>query len=71
MAIIVQIGRVRVLEQSLVGGSGSSGIAERAIQSSEQQARIMMKALQEKWRVHVPLRHSVVPWWLIERAAVM
>lgn len=59
-----------VIEQSPVGCSGRNGRVERAIQSLEQQVRVMKDALKMKWNVKVPARHSVVPW-LIEYSAVL
>lgn len=51
-----------MIEQSPVGSRGSNGLVERAVQSLEQQARVMKDALEMKWNVNVPARHSVVPW---------
>jgi hypothetical protein len=77
-AIVEEVGRVRaassrgryVVESSPVGSSASNGIVERAIQSVEQQVRVLKSSLEEKWKVHVPARHSVVPW-MVEYSALL
>lgn len=51
------------IEQSPVGSSGKNGIAERAIQSLEQQARVVKGALEARWRDRVPARRAGVPWF--------
>ena len=78
MAIVEEVGRVRsatsqgryVVEHSPVGSSASNGIVERAIQSVEQQVRVLKSSLEDRWKVHIPARHSVVPW-LVEYSAFL
>ena len=52
----------RVVECGLLGSGASSGVAERAFQSVEQQVRVLQSALEERWRRKIPAQHSVVPW---------
>ena len=47
-----------------MGSSGSNGRVERAIQSVQDQVRVMRVALQDRWKVDVSHRHAVFPWML-------
>ena len=76
--IMGEVGRVRaaegggnfVVEQSPVGGSASNGVIEKAIQSVEQQVRVLTSAVEGRWTVKIWVKHSIVPW-LVEYAAVL
>jgi hypothetical protein len=78
VAIVEEVGRVRsatsqgryVIEYSPVGSSASNGIVERCIQSVEQQVRVLKSSLEDRWKVHIPARHSVVAW-LVEYSAFL
>ncbi len=78
IAIVQEVGRVRsatspgryVVAYSRVGRSASDGHVERAIQSVEQQVRVLKSSLEDRWKVHIPARHSVVPW-LVEYSAFL
>jgi hypothetical protein len=70
VSIVEEVGRVRsatsqgryVIEHSPVGSSSSNGIVERGIQSVEQQVRVLKSSLEDRWKIHIPARHSVVAW---------
>ena len=51
-----------ICEKSPVGSSASNGVAERAIQSVQQQVRVLKLALEDKWNMKIPHTHSVVPY---------
>ena len=53
-----------IVEASPVGSSGSNGRVERAIQSVQDQVRVMRVAFQDRWKVDVSHRHAVFPWML-------
>ena len=55
---------------SPVGSSSSNGIVERGIQSVEEQVRVLVSALEEKWKSKIPDRHSIWPW-LVEYAGFL
>ena len=78
VSIVGEVGRVRsatsqgryVIEYSPKGSSASNGIVERAIQSVAQQVRVIKSSLEDRWKVHVPARHSVVAL-LVEYSAYL
>ena len=52
-----------ICENSPVGSSASNGVAERAIiQSVQHQVRVLKLALEYKWNMSIPHKHSVLPW---------
>ena len=55
---------------SPVGSSSSNGIVERAIQSVEEQIRVMPSALEGKWKSAIPVKHAIWPW-LVEYASYL
>ena len=57
-----------VCENSGVGSSASNGVVERSIQSVQQQVRVLKLALEQKWKMKIPHKHSVVSW-IIENSA--
>ena len=71
-SLVNEVGRLRgaagggrfTVEASPVGSSGSNGRVERAIQSVQDQVRVMRVALQDRWKVDVSHRHAVFPWML-------
>ena len=71
-SMINEVGRLRgaagggrfIVEACPVGSSGSNGRVERAIQSVQDQVRVMRVALQDRWKVDVSHRHAVFPWML-------
>ena len=77
-AILSDAGRVRssegggryIMEQSPVGSSASNGVVERAIQSVEQQVRVLKSAVEGRWGVKLETRHPVIPL-VTEHAAVL
>ena len=77
-AIVSEVGRLRAaagggrmtVEMSPVGQSQSNGIAERAIQSVEGQARVMKNALEDRLGVRLPAKHPIMPW-LFEWSALV
>ena len=68
-SLVNEVGRLRgaagggrfIVEASPVGSSGSNGRVERAIQSVQDQVRVMRVALQDRWKVDVSHRHAVFP----------
>ena len=58
------------MEQSPVGSSASNGVVEKAIQSVEQQVRVLESAVEGRWSVKLETRHPAIPW-ITEYAAVM
>ena len=48
-----------ICENSPVGSSASNGVAERAIQSVQQQVRVLKLALEDKWNMKIPHTHPV------------
>ena len=78
ISIVKEVGRVRsvqgggrfVVENSPVGSHASNGVVERAVQSVAAQARVMLDALEAKWKVEVPYCHPVL-CFLIEYAAFL
>ena len=52
-----------ICENSPVGSSASNGVAERAIiQSVQHQVRVLKLALEYKWNMSIPHKHSVLQW---------
>ena len=45
-------------------------MAEKAIQSVQDQVRELKLALEKRWGIQIPLRHSVIPW-VVEYAAFL
>ena len=78
MSIIEEVGKIRaqrgggrfVVENSPVGSSQSNGVAEKAIQSVQGQVRVLKLALEKRWGIKIPHRHSVIPW-VVEYAAFL
>jgi len=74
LAVAKEIKRLRlplqstILESSKIYDSQSNGVAERAVQSVECQARTVLIALQKRLEVKVPVTHKIVTW-LVEHAA--
>ena len=74
LAVAKEIKRLRlpvqstILESSKRYDSQSNGVAERAVQSVECQARTVLIALQKRLEVKVPVTHTIVTW-LVEHAA--
>ena len=70
MSIIEEVGKIRarrgggrfVVENSPVGSSQSNTVAEKAINSVQGQVRVVKLALEKRWGIKVPHRHSVIPW---------
>ena len=67
-SIVEDVGRRR---DSLVGSSASNGVVERAIQSLQQQIWVSKLALEDKWKMKIPLKHSDVPWFIEYSAFLM
>jgi hypothetical protein len=73
---VVQISVIRnmttrsVVEASPVGSSGSNGVVERAVQSVEQQMRVMRNALEKRCDVQIEA-NSCIWSWMAEYAAVL
>jgi len=59
-----------VVEASPVGSSGSNGVVERAVQSVEQQMRVMRNALEKRCDVKIEA-NSCIWSWMAEYAAVL
>ena len=74
LAVAKEIKRLRkeetILEASKIYDSQSNGVAERAVQSVECQARTILIALQKRLEVKAPVTHKIVTW-LVEHAADM
>ena len=80
MSLVNEISRLRaanggtgrtIEENSPVGSSSSSnGIVERAIQSVEEQVRVMSSALEGRWKSDIPVKHAIWPW-LVEYASYL
>ena len=78
MAIVKEVAGVRalqgggqfVIENSLVGSQASNRIVERAIQSVAAQTRVMLEALEAKWKLDIPHCHPVIGF-LVEYAAFL
>ena len=69
--IRAQSGGVRfVVENSPVGSSQSNGVAKKAIQSVQGHVRVLKLALEKRWGINIPHRHSVIPW-VVEYAAFL
>ena len=72
LAVAKEIKRLRkeetILEASKIYDSQSNGVAERAVQSVECQARTILIALQKRLEVKAPVTHKIVTW-LVEHAA--
>ena len=70
MSIIEEVGKIWaqrgggrfVVENSPVGSSQSNGVAEEAIQSVQGLVRVLKLALEKRWGIQIPDRHSVIPW---------
>ena len=63
-------GRKYIVESSPVGSSASNGVVERAVQSVEQQVRVMKDAIERRWGLKVPIAHPVITW-LVEYASLL
>ena len=50
--------------------SQSNGVAEKAIQSVQGQVRVLKLALEKRWSIQIPHRHSVIPC-VVEHAAFL
>ena len=69
ISLVEDVGRRRaavgggrwICENSPVGSSASNGVAERAIQSVQQQVRVLKLALEDKWNMKIPHTHLVWP----------
>ena len=48
----------------------SNGIVERGVQSVEEQVRVLISALENRWKAAIPDRHSIWPW-LVEYAGYL
>ena len=78
MSIMEEVGKIRaqrgggrfVVENSPVGSSQSNGVAEKAIQSVQGQVQVLKLALEKRWGIKIPHRHSVIPW-VVEYAAFL
>ena len=79
VSLVAEISRLRadnggvggtIEEHSPVGSSSSNGLVERAIQSVEEQVRVMASALSGKWKCEVPVKHAIWPW-LVEYASFL
>ena len=74
--VVRDVGRLRaasgggryVEECSPVGASASNGVVERGIQSIEGQVRVLLDALESRWKVKIPVDHPVI-CYIIEYAA--
>ena len=71
MSIVGEVSRIRaaqggvgrtIEEVSPVGSSSSNGIVERAIQSIEEQVRVLASALENRWEREIPVKHAIWPW---------
>ena len=68
-AILSDAGRVRssegggryIMEQSPVGSCASNSVVERAIQSVEQQVRVLKSAVKGRWGVKLETQHPAIP----------
>ena len=78
MTVVRDVGRLRaangggrfVIENSPVASHASNGVVERAIQSVVAQVRVMLDALEAKWKVEIPYNHLVI-CFMIEYAAFL
>ena len=73
MALISEVSKLRaerggvgrtIEEASPVGSSSSNGIVGRGIQSLEEQVRVLVSALEQRWQAAIPDRHAIWPWLL-------
>ena len=71
MTLISEISKVRaekggvgrtIEEASPVGSSSSNGVIERGIQSIEEQVRVIVSALEQRWKGKIPDKHAIWPW---------
>ena len=66
MSLVEDVGRRRaavgggrwICENSQVGSSASNGVAERAIQSVQQQVRVLKLAVEDKWNMKISLTRT-------------
>ena len=79
MSLVSDISRMRsenggvgrtIEEASPVGSSSSNGIVERGAQSVEEQVRVLLSALENRWKSKIPEKHAVWPW-LVEYASYL
>ena len=54
-----------LLEESPVGSSQSNGAIEGAVSTAERGIRRLRLALENKYRVQIPVSHQVVPWLVL------
>ena len=59
-----------MVEYSPVGASAPNGVIERAIQSVQAQVRVLKLALENRYKVELPVKHVLIPW-MIEYAAFL
>jgi hypothetical protein len=77
-SVVKDVGRLRaaagggrfVEEMSPVGASASNGVIERGIQSIEGQVRVLLGALESRWKVKMPVDHPIL-CYMIEYAAYL
>ena len=70
ISLVEDVGRRRaaagggrwICENSPVGSSASNGVAEMAIQSVQRHVRVLKLALENKWNISIPHKHSKRPW---------
>ena len=56
-----------LLEESPVGSSQSNGSAENAVSCSERGIRKLRIALEDQYKLKIPLEHNIIPW-LVQHA---
>ena len=68
MSLVSDISRMRsenggvgrtIEEASPVGSSSSNGIVERGAQSVEEQVRVLLSALENRWKSKIPEKHAI------------
>ena len=77
-SVVSEVGKLRaaggggkfIVENSPVGSSASNGIIERGIQSIEGQVRVLMDALEDRWKLRIPIDHPII-CFLVEYAAFL
>jgi hypothetical protein len=77
-AVVADVGKLRaaggggkyVVEYSPVGASQSNGVIERGIQSIEGHMRVILDAVETRWKVKIPADHPII-CFLIEYAGFL
>ena len=77
MSIIEEVGKIRATRaggrfvvESLVGSSQSTGVSEKGCPVCAGQVRALKLAMEKRWSIKIPRRHSIIPW-VVEYSAFL